>query len=415
MRFIYFSHQTLQVPRVARQCMVSLCDGIARQGVETEIVSFTARMHPSEPEHGPFRELYGVDGPLKSKSYRIPFAAVDSESLYVRLARLALYVGHTARRMLRRRGHRTTVVAARNYSVLAALAIVRPLFAGRLVVLADVHGMPTSRLARFVHRRVDANVCISAALAEDLGRQLSIAPDRLRVAHTGVRPERFDVDVERNHARRLLGLDPNERIVCYTGKVYYRYEEILYLVEASRDLPEKTRVLVVGGRPDHVGKWKEDCARWGTDRISFVSFVPPSEIPLYMRAADLLVLYYSPSPLNHYRSPGKLFEYLASGTPLVACDTRSISEVVRDGENGILVEPYSSLKLRQAIERGLSDAELRNRIAEGGRATALQYTWNDRGRVFIRTALDVVADDGSTGDQLADPVNTNMREPMEAS
>jgi len=390
MRFIYFSHQTLQVPRVARQCMVSLCDGIAGQGFETEIVSFTARMHPSEPSHPPFRQLYGVETPLMSRAYRIPFAVVDSESTYVRAARAGLYVAHLLKRMVIGAKGRTTVVAARNYSVLAALVALRPFFGRRLIVIADVHGMPSSRLARFVHRRVDVNVCISRALALDLGEQLDITSDRLRVAHSGVRLERFDIDMDRDDARRRLGLDPNERIVCYTGKVYYKYEEICYLVEASRDLPEGTRLLVVGGRPDHVVKWRQECGHWGAGKISFISFVSPAQIPLYMRAADLLVLYYSPSPLNHYRSPGKLFEYLASGTPMLACATRSISEVIRDGENGILVEPYSARRLREAIVRGLGDESLRQRISVGARETAGEYTWNHRGRAFVDAAREVV-------------------------
>lgn len=389
MRFIYYSHQTLQVPRVARQCMVSLCDGIAQSGVSTEIVSFRARMHPSEPEHPPFRELYGVEGPLRETSYRIPFAVVDSESVYLLIMRLLLYICHLSWRMINRQGSELTVVAARNYSVLSALALLRPLFGRRLVVLADVHGLPATRFRRFVHRRVDGNLCISRALADDLGANALVSPDRLRVAHTGVKPERFQVRIDRRQAKARLGLDPDEQIICYTGKVYYRYEEIAYLVEVAAALPKGARMLVVGGRPDHVGKWKEECERWGAGQITFVSFVAPSEIPVYMRAADLLVLYYSPSPLNHYRSPGKLFEYLASGTPLVACRTRSISEVVTDGENGILVEPYSADRLREAINDALGNGTLLRRLADAGRETALDYTWRHRGAAFIHAACDV--------------------------
>lgn len=389
MRFIYYSHQTLQVPRVARQCMVSLCDGIAQSGVVTEIVSFRARMHPSEPVHPPFRELYGVEGPLRETSYRIPFVVVDSESIYLLIARLLLYVAHLSWRMINRRGSDLTVVSARNYSVLCALAILRPLFGRRLVVLADVHGLPSTRFRRFVHRRVDGNLCISRALADDLGRQASVSSDRLRVAHSGVKPARFNVPIDRTEARERLGLDPHEQIVCYTGKVYYRYEEISYLVEVAATLPKGVRMLVVGGRPDHVGKWKEECEEWGAGQITFISFVSPSEIPLYMRAADVLVLYYSPSPLNHYRSPGKLFEYLASGTPLVACRTRSISEVVIDGQNGVLVEPYRADRLREAIYEVLGNRPLLQRLAEGGQETALDYTWRHRGAAFIHAACDV--------------------------
>jgi glycosyltransferase involved in cell wall biosynthesis len=101
-------------------------------------------------------------------------------------------------------------------------------------------------------------------------------------------------------------------------------------------------------------------------------------------AADLLVSYYSPSPLNDYRSPGKLFEYMASGTPLLSGRSRSIEEVVRDGENGFLVEPYRPEMLAARINELLGeDGERLRSVAEAARTTIEQYTWRCRAEAFL--------------------------------
>lgn len=404
-RFIYYSHQTLQVPRVARQCMVALCEGVAELGVDAEIVSFTARMHPSEPVHPPFHELYGVRAPLRHTAYRIPGAVVDTEAAWFKVARLGIYVTHLLRYLFRElfagmfsrgsdekshgksRRHRLTVVSARNFSVLGVMILVARLWRGRFVVLADVHGMPTSRLSRWVHRRVDGNVCISASLADDLRRELGLPHKKTTVAHSGVKIERFasnsSGNASRNRARRALGLPEEGRIVCYTGKVYYRYEEISYLIDVAATLPSDVTVIIVGGRPDHVAGWKEECSRRGLKGVEFRGFVIPSQIPTWLHAADLLVLYYSPDALNDYRSPGKLFEYLASGRPLVAGATRSIHEVVTDGVDGFLIEPYRPEQLAELINNVIYNDELLADIGAAGAKRARDFRWRDRAQRFV--------------------------------
>jgi glycosyltransferase involved in cell wall biosynthesis len=386
-RFIYYSHHTLQIPRVARQCMVALCEGAAELGATAEIVSYAVRVHPNEPIHPPFRELYGVTAPLRNTAISLPFGKSENEGLWARTGRLALYTRHFVRYVAgrERRRYRLTIVSARTYTVLTMLVGVRNLLRAPVVILADVHGMPSGARARRVHTMVDGNVCISQALADDLRKLLDLPSDRIRVAHTGVRPERFDLPGRtREDLRRELGLPLERRIVCYAGKVFYPYEEISYLIDAARDLNDGTTMLIVGGRPDHVRMWEEECARRGVGNVIFRDFAAPSIVPRYLMAADLLVSYYSPSPLNDYRSPGKLFEYMASGTPLLSGRSRSIEEVVRDGENGFLVEPYRPEMLAARINELLGeDGERLRSVAEAARTTIEQYTWRCRAKAFL--------------------------------
>jgi glycosyltransferase involved in cell wall biosynthesis len=89
----------------------------------------------------------------------------------------------------------------------------------------------------------------------------------------------------------------------------------------------------------------------------------------------------------NYASPLKLFEYMASGRALVASDLPSWADVLREGENALLVPPDDSAALAGAIVRLRADAGLRARLAAAAKADAYaKYTWVGRTRMVINAA-----------------------------
>jgi glycosyltransferase involved in cell wall biosynthesis len=93
----------------------------------------------------------------------------------------------------------------------------------------------------------------------------------------------------------------------------------------------------------------------------------------------VLVSYYpSGIELNDYRSPGKLFEYMASRTPIVAAGYASLREVLRNGQNALLIEPDRPELLAQAIRRLVDDPVLAARLAAQASSDDSEYTWATR-------------------------------------
>ena len=368
--------------------MVALCEGVSALGVEAEIVSIRTRLNPAEPKHPEFKELYQIESPLRHTELSFESFPETGPGWAGRIVRLVLYSRFAIALGLRDRRVSDTyrIVCARNFAILWMLSLLKKVFRLPWVVLADVHGPTKGRFQRFVHRQVDGNVCISKFLAKHLQRECSLEDTRVCVAHSGVKPSRFQSQESKSEAASRLGLPQDRPIVCYTGKVYYRYEEVAYLLEAAAELRDEVHWVIVGGRPDQIPPWQKECSAKGINNVVFTGFRPPSEIPAYLKAADLLVLYYSRSPLNDYRSPGKLFEYLASGTPLVAGRFEGVAEVVRDGINGYLVDPYEPKLLAHKVRALLSHRE--GSAAVGNRAieTATHYTWKDRAAAFLQYA-----------------------------
>jgi glycosyltransferase involved in cell wall biosynthesis len=113
--------------------------------------------------------------------------------------------------------------------------------------------------------------------------------------------------------------------------------------------------------------------------VEFVGMVEPSRVSGLLAKGDVLVL---PSvgagPAVNYTSPLKLFEYMAAGKPIVASNLPSIREVLRDGENAVLVEPGSPTALTSGLRRVLEDRKLAERIASRAFDEVAEHSWDCR-------------------------------------
>ncbi|MEK9147905.1 MAG: glycosyltransferase family 4 protein, partial [Patescibacteria group bacterium] len=114
-------------------------------------------------------------------------------------------------------------------------------------------------------------------------------------------------------------------------------------------------------------------------KIRFVGHRPWAEIPLWLKAADVLVL---PNTgrmrvSQYYTSPMKLFEYMASGRPIVASDIPSIREIV-DETMVFFATADDPESFAQVIQQTLNrPGEARSRV-EKSLAEVKKYTWDNR-------------------------------------
>lgn len=117
--------------------------------------------------------------------------------------------------------------------------------------------------------------------------------------------------------------------------------------------------------------------------------VPHAEVPDWYARAEIAPLPYQPD-LQHASSisPIKLFEAMAAGRCVIASDLPALREVIRDGENGLLVPPAEPTAWTAAVERLRQDPTFALRLAAAGRATAAAFGWDARAR-GIAAALDL--------------------------
>lgn len=181
---------------------------------------------------------------------------------------------------------------------------------------------------------------------------------------------------------RVLTLPPPPApfTIAYAGHLY-PWKGVDVLIDALADLPEAV-ARIVGGQPgehDHV-RLDARARELGVDaRVTFTGWLPPASVTAELARAHALAL---PNPRLHtserYTSPLKLFEYLAAGRPIVASDLAALREVLRDGDNALLVEPGSAAALAGAVQRLIADPALGARLGRQAFEDAGYYGWATR-------------------------------------
>ena len=251
-------------------------------------------------------------------------------------------------------------------------------------ILISIHDHLAPLYLRFYHRIVATTkaYCLTS-------RVISRFKDKVRIIHNGVDCSRFHPDNDGGIIRARYGIEEG-RVILFVGALtrWHRYKGLEVLLKALRKVVKESpdvRLLVVGA--GELKPYYEDLSRLYhlSDYILFAGDVPDSELPLYYAAAELLVL---PSVDRSEGFGLVLLEANASGRPVVASRVGGIVEVVRDGHNGLLVEPLDAEGMAEAILLLLEDDELRREMGKKGRIWAERHDWSLVARELERVYME---------------------------
>jgi glycosyltransferase involved in cell wall biosynthesis len=213
-----------------------------------------------------------------------------------------------------------------------------------------------------------------------------VESDRIVVNANGVDTRAFTPGCGGLGIRRRIGAE--DRIVVGFVGTFGPWHGASVLAEAARALghPSHYHFLLIGDgeRRSEVEAIFRSC-RSGVE-ATFTGKVPHDEVPAYLDACDVLA---SPHVAlsdgsDFFGSPTKLFEYMAMARPIVASRLGQMADVIRDGENGLLVKPGDAKALARAIELLGEDPALRARLGKAARQRVIEhFTWShNAARVF---------------------------------
>jgi N-acetyl-alpha-D-glucosaminyl L-malate synthase BshA len=277
-------------------------------------------------------------------------------------------------------------------------------------IVTTLHGTDVTRLAREPAHLPMTQFCVgasdivttpSAALAETARVELTLGAD----FPIDVVPNFVDPDVFHPAARRESNVLDRHFRSSQAGLPTVLHVSNLRPVKRVRDAleafahahacTELPRLMIVGDGPDRVDLETRARQLGIEERVAFIG--ERREIADLVRQADVFLL------TSENESFGlAALEALASGVPVVATRAGGISEVVRDGETGLLAEVGDVRALSDALTRVLSDAELHERFAaaavDDARARFRPAPIIDRYETLYRCVADSAGGPRAVGD-----------------
>jgi glycosyltransferase involved in cell wall biosynthesis len=238
------------------------------------------------------------------------------------------------------------------------------LYGGALDTFQGARGLRLRalRAARNFALRRATRIVIPSESLRDLALGWGIAPGRIDVLPNPVEaPSELG---ERDALRRRHGVQGPTLVFAGRLSVQKAVDVALNALTRVDDVD-----LVLAGDGPDAEKLRALSRELGLDgRARFLGPQPRRTVFELLRAADAVVL---SSKWENF--PHVLVEALAVGTPVVSTDTGGVGEIVRDGENGLLVPPGDADALAGAITRYFAEPELRERLRAAAPASVERF------------------------------------------
>ena len=202
----------------------------------------------------------------------------------------------------------------------------------------------------------------------------SVPETSIDVARNGVDHGVFSPDIRASlgpTVRRELGMSPDELMVLFVGSGFQR-KGLDTLIEAVGRLRRgrSLRLFVVGrGKRDEHSRLAADVGI--AEQLTWIGQSDPSDIVKYYAAADIFAL-----PTRYDPFANSTMEALACGVPVVTTNANGVSEILRDGTDGLIVEPDEADALSERLRALADDADFRTRLGSNGRVAVEPYTWS---------------------------------------
>ena len=202
----------------------------------------------------------------------------------------------------------------------------------------------------------------------------------------GVDLSKFQINLSKIDLRKELSLPLDKKIALYCGYLYKwkGVDTVVALAEKFQNYHKDLIFVIVGGSIQDVENYKKVVADKKLLNIIFLGEKNRNDVPKYLKASDVLLLPNSAISEESvkYTSPIKLFEYMASGVPVVASDLPSIREILSE-ENSVLVDPDNSDSLGMGILKVLNDTKLSEKISRMALEDVKTLTWNNRAKKIL--------------------------------
>lgn len=230
------------------------------------------------------------------------------------------------------------------------------------------------------YKKFTAFVALSESVKKDY-LSLNIPEDKIHIIPNGVDCARFNMPIDREKVRSELGVGNNQKLIVTVGRRHPKkgFEHIPKIIKKLVKKFNNFKWLLIGKGNKSIKLLAE---KKGVGEYLIVKEinprksntgepeVPSSKLIQYYKASDIFVF---PTIIETFGMV--LVEAMAAGLPIVTTDAPGPSDIIRDGENGLINESRDVDGLAESIFKVLSNKELAGKLGENALKDAKNYDW----------------------------------------
>lgn len=224
------------------------------------------------------------------------------------------------------------------------------------------------KLKRVASKLLLRNADAIIALTGDMKNEIQ----SIHNSHVFLVPCGVDLGMFRNMPKENIG-NKKLKTIIFVGRLH-PIKGVKYLIEAMNIiLQEKTvKLLIVGDGEERKNLEKQVRELYLEEFVNFVGEVQNSEIPSLMNASDIFVL-----PSLSEALPTTILEAMAAGLPIITTNVRGLPEIVKDNENGFIIEPKNPKQIAEKVLLLLENKELWDRISRNNKEKVNIYNFDN--------------------------------------
>jgi glycosyltransferase involved in cell wall biosynthesis len=253
-------------------------------------------------------------------------------------------------------------------------------------------------LEMFCYRKAARIVALTEGIRDNIVGK-GVPAEKVLLITNGVDTSLFQVrpagDDNRMRLRRELRFDG--RFVCMYLGAHGAYNALGTIIDAAEALSSDPRYLcVLVGDGDEKPRLQAMVHQRGLANVRFLPPIPRKDTPPLLQAADAFLLPNRRGEFYAMNLPNKLFDFLASGRPIVVAGHGESAELVQSARAGYVVPAEEGAAMAEAIKRltALGCAE-RATMGQSGRRYVLEnYDRNKLSRTFLDVLERVVRSTG---------------------
>jgi len=220
-----------------------------------------------------------------------------------------------------------------------------------------------THLFNFVYKMPDAIITTGESIRRRMIEVNKLEGQKIISIPTGVQLDRFNPGVTAPYLREELRIGNDTPVITMVAVLRSWKRHEIFLEAAKWVLGEfpQAKFLIVGNGPG----WERIQGKIAEFKLGkkVIMTGHREDIPQILSITDVAIL----TSERYEGVPQAVLQYLAMERPVIATDVGSISEVIKDGETGILVPPNNAKDVAQGILKLLNDRELGQRLGKNGR------------------------------------------------